>query len=148
MKNYIGRNEIFKDIKFPFKFRDIHKRNSIGIKIFVYKNKKKYSIHVSIKCCEDKNIDLLMIGEVEKKHHILIKGFNTFTYDYILYRGRIFVVIVSKYMEHQMYWNVILKIDLKLMVNKGIRWLQRIHQIQKLWEKKKVLIYYLCRFWK
>ena len=78
LKNYIGRN----DNKFPIKVRDIHKRNSIGIKMFGYKDKKKYSIHVSIKCCEDKNIDLLMIGEVEKKHHILIKGFNTFTYDH------------------------------------------------------------------
>ena len=40
----------FKDIKFPVKTRDIHKikkKSSIGIIVFGYKNKVKYSICVS-----------------------------------------------------------------------------------------------------
>ena len=43
---------------------------------------------MSIKLCEDKNVDLLLLGEGEKKHYVLIKGFNTFMYDYTLHCGR------------------------------------------------------------
>ena len=78
---------IFKDIKFTVKTRDIHKiekKNSI----FGYENKVKYPIYVSKKCCEDKHVDLLLIGEGEKKHYVLIKDFNTFMYDHSLHRGR------------------------------------------------------------
>ena len=61
----------FKDIKFPIKSRDIHKiekkKNSIGISVIGYENKVKYPIYVSKKCCEDKRVDLLLIGEGEKK---------------------------------------------------------------------------------
>ena len=28
--------------------------------------------------------DLLLIGEVNEKHYVLIKDFNTFTYDYTM----------------------------------------------------------------
>ena len=52
----------FKDIKFPVKVRE--------------------------KCCEDRHVDLLLIEERSKKHYVLIKDFNTFMYDYILYCGR------------------------------------------------------------
>ena len=40
------------------------------------------------KCCEDEHIDLLLIGEVEKKQYVLIKDFNTFMYDHTLHHGR------------------------------------------------------------
>ena len=74
----------FKDIKFPLKIRDIHKiekNNSIGNGIFGYENKEKYPIYVSKKkCCEEKHIDLLLIGE-GKKHYVLIYDFNRFMYD-------------------------------------------------------------------
>ena len=33
------------------------------------------------KCCEDKHVDFLLIGKEGKRHYVLIKGFNTFTYD-------------------------------------------------------------------
>ena len=54
-----------KDVKFPLKTRDINKteekkKNSIGIGAFGYKNKKKYSIHVSKKWFEEKHVDLLL----------------------------------------------------------------------------------------
>ena len=62
--------------------------NSIGISVFGYEDKKKYPINVSKKCNEDKHVDLLLIGEGEKKHYVLIKDFNTFMNDYTLNRGR------------------------------------------------------------
>ena len=43
---------------------------------------------MSKKCCEDKHVDLLLIGEEEKKHYVLIKDFNSFMYDHTLHRGR------------------------------------------------------------
>ena len=80
------------------KIRDIHKiekKNSIGISVFGYENKEKHPIYLSTKCCEDKHIDLLLIGEGEKKHYVLIKNFNTFMYDlHYIVEENIFVVIV------------------------------------------------------
>ena len=84
------RDSILKT-KFWVKTRDIHKlekKNYIGISVFGYENKVKYPIYVSKKCCEDKHVDLLLIGEGEKKHYILIKDFNTFVYDHTLHCGR------------------------------------------------------------
>ena len=81
----------FKDIKFPVKTRDIHKiekKKSISISIFGYENKVKYPINISKKCCEDKHVDLLLIGEGEKKDYIVIKDFNTFMYDHTLHCAR------------------------------------------------------------
>ena len=81
----------FKEIKFPVKIREIQKfekKNSIGISVFGYENKEKYLIYVSKKCCEEKHVDLLLIGEVEHKFYVLIKDFNRFMYDYSLHRGR------------------------------------------------------------
>ena len=78
-------DKYFRDIKFPVKSRDIHKiekRNSIGIIVFGYENKVKYPIYVSKKCCEDKHVDLLLIGEREKKQYVLIKDFNTSMHDH------------------------------------------------------------------
>ena len=42
----------------------------------------------SKKRCEEKHVDLLLIGEEGKKHYVLMKDFNTFMYDHILHRGR------------------------------------------------------------
>ena len=72
----------FKDINFPVKIKDIHKKNSIGISVFGYENKGKYPIYVSKQCCEEKHVDLLLIGEGEKKHYVFIKDFKRFMYDY------------------------------------------------------------------
>ena len=70
-----------------------------------------------------KHADLLMIGQGEKKHYDLIKDFNTFMYDHILHRLRK-IDIVCKYLEQDKYWNVILKMVLKLIVNKLLRYLR------------------------
>ena len=41
----------------------------------------------------------------------------------------IFAVIVYKFLEQQMHWNVILKISLNAMVNKGLRYLQKMNTL-------------------
>ena len=57
---------------------------------------------MSKKCCEDKHVDLLLIGEEGKRHIVLIKDFNTFMYYHTLHREKnIFVVIVYKLLEQQ-----------------------------------------------
>ena len=38
------------------------KKNSIDISVSVYENKEKHPVYVSKKCCEEKRIDLLLIG--------------------------------------------------------------------------------------
>ena len=89
-KNFAKRLD-FKDIKSLVKNRDIHKiekKNSIGISVFGYENKEKCPIFVSRQCCEEKHVDLLLIGEGEKKHYVLVKDFNTFKYDNLLRRGK------------------------------------------------------------
>ena len=53
-----------------------------------YKNKVKYPIHVSKKCCGEKHVLLLIRGE-DKRHYFFIKDFSTFVYDHKLHRGRI-----------------------------------------------------------
>ena len=82
----------FKDIKFPVKIRDIHKiekkkKNSIDISVFGYERNEKYPINVSKKCCKEKHVDLLLIGEGER-NTVLINDFNRFMYDHLLHRGR------------------------------------------------------------
>ena len=55
---------------FLVKIKDIHKiekKNPIGISVFGYENKEKHPIYVSKKCCEEKHVDLLLMGEEEKK---------------------------------------------------------------------------------
>ena len=42
---------------------------------------------MSKKCCEEKHVDLLLIGEKGKRHYVLVKDFNTFMYDHTLHGG-------------------------------------------------------------
>ena len=127
-KDFVKRLD-FKDIKYHAKTRGIHKiegMNSIGISVFTYKNKEKHSIYVSKKFCEEKQVDLFLIGEEEKRKYVLIKDFNTFMDDHTLHRRRnIFAVIVHKLPIQKKYLKVILKIALKLMPNKGLRCLRK-----------------------
>ena len=60
----------------------MEKKDSIDISSFGYGNKEKHPIYVSKKCCEEKHVDLLLIGEEGKRHYVLIKDFNTFMYDH------------------------------------------------------------------
>ena len=88
-KNFSERFD-FKDIQIPFKIIDIHKiekKSSISMNVFVDKIKEKYPIYVSKQCCEEKHIDLLLVGEGEKLY-VLLKDFNTFMFDHSLHCGR------------------------------------------------------------
>ena len=40
------------------------------------------------KRCEEKHVDLLVIGGDGKRHNVFIKDFNAFIYDHTLHRGR------------------------------------------------------------
>ena len=68
-KDFAKRLDL-KDINFLHKIKDIHKlkkKNSIGINVFGYENKEKYPIYVSLKCCKEKHVNSLLIGEGGKK---------------------------------------------------------------------------------
>ena len=96
------------------------KQNSISISVFGYENKIKHPIYVSKKCCEGKQVDLLLIGEEGKRHHL--KHFQISIHScmitcYIL-EENIFVIIIYKPLERQKHWNIVLKIPLRLMVKK------------------------------
>ena len=67
---------------------EIKKKNSVDISVFGYENKEKHPIYVSKQRCEEKHVDLLLIGEGEKKHYGLSKHFNAFMYDHLLHHGR------------------------------------------------------------
>ena len=80
----------FKYINFLVKIRDIRKikkGNSIALAFLVMKIKKK-SVFVSKQCCEEKHVDLLLIGERERRHCVLIKDFHGFMYDHSLHREK------------------------------------------------------------
>ena len=64
-KDFAKRHD-FKDLD----FHKTEKKNSIRISIFGYENKVKYPIYISKKFREDKQVDLLLISEVEKKHYV------------------------------------------------------------------------------
>ena len=81
----------FKDIKSPVKVREIHKiekKNSIIISVSGYEIKEKYPIFISKKCCEEKLVGLLLIGEKGRRHYVIIKNFNTFMYTHTLHGRR------------------------------------------------------------
>ena len=60
-----ANKEFAKKLEFPAKVWEIHKiekKNSSGISVFSYENKEKHPIYV-FKKCEEKHVDLLLIGE-------------------------------------------------------------------------------------
>ena len=58
------------------------------MRVFGYENKEKHPIYVSKQGCEEKHVDLLLIGQEGKRHCVLIKDLNTFMQDYTLHRRR------------------------------------------------------------
>ena len=111
-ENFYGDKLDFKDIKFLVKvgdFRKIERKNSIDISLFGYEDG-----------------DLLLIGRGEKNTMFLsnISIHSCMITNYIVGEN-IFDAIVYKFLEQQMYWNVILKIALKLIVSRGWRCLKK-----------------------
>ena len=120
-----------KDIIFPVKIRDIYKiekTNSIGISVFGYENKEKYPIYVSNKRCENKHVDLLMIGKGKKSTMFLWKiSIHSYMIMYCIMEENIFVAIVSTLLEQKKNWNVTLNIASKLMVTKQSKCLSMVN---------------------
>ena len=84
-KQYIEKLN-YKGVIFPVSqkhYNKIEKQNSIKINVFGYEEKQPYPIHISKETFEDQ-MNLLLITKDEKKHHVLIKDFNRFTYIYCL----------------------------------------------------------------
>ena len=50
------------------------KRTLLALVFHCNENKEKHPIYVSQKCCEEKDIDLLLIGEEGKWHDFLTKN--------------------------------------------------------------------------
>ena len=88
-----------KNLKFPVKIREnykIEKKYCINIGVFVYKNKAQYPVYVS-KDNFKRHVYILLIEKEVKRHSVLIKDFNPFTYNCTLYRGtNHFIVIIYK----------------------------------------------------
>ena len=81
----------FKDIKIPVKIKDIQKskkRITLELVFLAVKLKESIQSMYQKKCCNKKYATLLLIGETEKKHYVLIKDFNRYIYDDSLHRGR------------------------------------------------------------
>ena len=66
----------------------MEKRIQLVLVFLVMKIRKNIEFMYQKKCCEDKHVDLLLIGGKYKRHYVLIKDFNTLMYDHILHRGR------------------------------------------------------------
>ena len=82
---------LLKNFQKTVTIRDIYKiekQNAININVFDYENKGKHPIYVSKTCCEEKHVDLLLVGEERKRHYVHIKDFNAFMYDHTLHRAR------------------------------------------------------------
>ena len=68
--------------------KKLKRHNSIAISILGYENMEKYPIYVSKQSYEEKHVDLLLIGEEGKRHHVLIKDFNAFMFDHTWHCGK------------------------------------------------------------
>ena len=115
---------------FPIKIRDIHKiekKNSIGISVFGYENKEKYTIYVSKQCYDEKHVDLLLTWEGEKKHYTLIKDFHGFMYDDSIYCGRKHLLLFTCLHYRRNFKT--LKIALTLMVSKPLKCLRKVNML-------------------
>ena len=129
--NEFAKKIDFKDVNIRVKARVIHKmqtKKCIGISVFGYENKEKYPIYVSNKRCENKHVDLLMIGKGKKSTMFLWKiSIHSYMIMYCIMEENIFVAIVSTLLEQKKNWNVILNIASKLMVTKQSKCLSMVN---------------------
>ena len=82
----------------------------------------------------------------KKKKHVFIKNFIKFTYYHSLHRERKhFCGYCLHDFLQKKFWGVILKIALKLMVNKWLRCLRKVNKLNsKVLKENKITIYDLC----
>ena len=70
------------------------------------------------KCCEERHVDLSLIGGEGKSFY---QNFNIFMSDHTSHRGRKnFLVIVYKHLVQKKYSNAILKTALSVITNKEL----------------------------
>ena len=94
---------------------------SIGISVFGYENKEKHSIYISKKCSEEKHVGSLLIGEAEKNTIFLPKiSIHLCMIIHDIIEENIFVVIVYVLSLQKKFQSDMLKIALKLMLNKEL----------------------------
>ena len=70
----------YEGIKFPISkkgIKKIERQNNICINVFFYENNLTYSVYVSHQKFENW-IDLLLISNENKSHHVYVKDFNRF----------------------------------------------------------------------
>ena len=84
-------NELNYDgIAFPVtqkQYNKIETQNNIRINIFGYEKGQAFPIHISKEEFENQ-MNLLLITKDEKKHHVLIKDFNSFMYNQLKHKER------------------------------------------------------------
>ena len=71
------------DIKFPVSKKDyckIEKKNNICINVFSYENNLTYTVYLSDQKFEN-FMDLFLISNENKSHHVYIKDFSRFMYN-------------------------------------------------------------------
>ena len=68
-------------------YNKVEKQNNIRINSFGYEKGPPFPIHISKEAFEDQ-MNLLLITEDEKKHYVLIKDFNAFTYNQTKHKER------------------------------------------------------------
>ena len=123
-EDFLKRLDI-KDIKLPLKTRDIKKfkkKNCIDISVFGFNKRVKYPIYLSKKYFKEKHYVLIKNSMFLSKisiHLCLIIHY--------IFEKNIFIADVCKLLELQKIWNVILKIALKLMINKLLGGLKRMN---------------------
>ena len=80
----------YEGIEFPVSQKHhnkVEKQNSIRINVFGYEHEQPFPIHISKETFKDQ-MNLLLITEDEKKHYVLIKGFNAFMYNQTKHKNK------------------------------------------------------------
>ena len=78
------------------------------------------------KCCKEKHVDLLLIGEEEKRHYVLIKDHMIILY---ITEENIFVIIFYKLLVQRKLEKAIPKTALRLMANNRLHCLKKMNML-------------------
>ena len=82
----------------------------------------KHSIYVSEKCCEEKHVDLLLIGKEGKKDTVFLSKILILSCMIILsiVEESISLFVVYKLLLQKTFYKALVKTTLKLMANKRL----------------------------
>lgn len=88
-RHYINKFD-YSDIEFPVsikQYNNIEKQKIINVNVFGYEEKQFFPIYVSKEYFTNV-LNLLLITKSEKKHHVLIKDFNSLMYNKTEHKAR------------------------------------------------------------